>query len=133
MTISSSYMILALRINAQRLLRIGRWSWQSVSSKRSMLTCRDHLIQPCCQEKFMLACSWMRSLANHGSYYIASKTCSLTPLKFGYRLPNPVGRNLEVYKLMAGENLLVLYSKTFAIRKTSLLATRHYTYTKKTR
>ena len=129
---SSNFMTLALRANTQWLLGTRRWPWQLLSFKRFMLTCGNHTIYLCYQQKFMLACSSMSLLANQGSSYFRVKTSSLTPLNFGYFVLKPIGKKLNIDKLMVGKNSLVMHLKAIAMRKTSILATRHCICTKKT-
>lgn len=86
-----------------------------------MLTCEDHIIYPYYQKKSMLAYFSISSLVNQGSFYFRVKTIFLTLFNFGCRMPKPMGRNLGVYKPMTGENLLVLHSRAFAMRKVLLL------------
>ncbi len=79
----------------------------------------------------MLACFLTNLFINHGYCFFKAKTNSLTLLNSNYPRLKHVGKNLDVYKQIAGENSLVLYLKTFVMKKTSPSAMRHLIYIKK--
>ena len=65
----------------------------------------------------------MNSSENHGfSYFKVKMSCS-TPSSSGYhKLKKPTEKNVDIYKLMAGENLLTHYTKVSTTRKALILA-----------
>lgn len=68
----------------------------------------------------------MNLFENHEFSYFEAKKSSLMVLNFGYYKSKLVKRNLDIYKLMAGENSLVPHSTASAMKKTSLLAMQHH-------
>lgn len=64
----------------------------------------------------------MSLFANYKSFFSRAKTSSLMFLNSSYRILRPMGKRLNTYKPMIGEDLLILYLKAFAIRKALLLA-----------
>lgn len=83
---------------------------------RFILSYEDHIIHSCCQKRFILACFLMSLLANHKGLYFRAKTSFLMLLNFGCYKPKSIRRDLDVYKSMAGENLLMLYLRLSAIK-----------------
>ena len=82
-----------------------------------MLTCGVHTIHPCCQEKFMLACSSMSSLANHGSSYFGAKTSSLTPINFWLPHDKACGEKLGCLQTDSGRKFISTALKSFCNEK----------------
>lgn len=58
----------------------------------------------------------MSLLANYKGLYFRGKTSFLMLLNFGCYKPESIRRDLDVYKLMAGENLLMLYLRSSAVK-----------------
>lgn len=90
-----------------------------------------HIIYLHYQESPMLACFLINSLVNYGYYFFKAKINSLTLSSFSYPGLKYVGKNSDACKQMVGKNLLVLYSKTFTIKKASPLAMWHLIYINK--
>lgn len=67
----------------------------------------------------------MNLLANHRSFFSRIKTHSLMPSNSSYHIVRLMKRNLDVYKLIARKNSLVLYLKTFLIKEALLLAMQY--------
>lgn len=72
----------------------------------------------------MLTYFTIRLLANHEFSFFKAKITSLMVSNFSYYISKKlIRKNLDIYKLIAEENLLLQYSKMFVIRKTLLLVT----------
>lgn len=79
----------------------------------------------------MLGYFLMNSHKNHRSYSSEVKTSFLLLLNSGYQVQKAMEKSLDTYDLTAGENSLVLCSRTSAKTEISLLTTQHGICTKK--
>lgn len=80
-----------------------------------------------------MAYNFINLLAKYKYFYFEAKINLLMPLNSNYYKPKLIKRNLDIYKLIARENLLVLYSKISRMRKVLLLTMQYCKYINKIR